>query len=158
MRRSGRPKRPELRSWRRCAPRSRRSTKKPGPREKPRLRRLLMHEQSRPPREHAQRIKVERAMQVADERARREAEKARKASVLLARATERLQGHQIPAENQRRPSPLSTDPPSSGEFFEANTPQLQLPRLSIHRTCYPPACGSPRILQLTSNFRGLLPM
>lgn len=74
-------------------------------------------------REHAQRLKAERAMQVADERARREVEKARKASVLLARATERLQGHQIPVENQRIPSPLSTEPPSGDGFFEVNTPQ-----------------------------------
>ena len=47
-------------------------------------------------REHAQHLKAERAIQVADERARRKAEKARRALDVLARATERVQGHQIP--------------------------------------------------------------
>ena len=47
-------------------------------------------------REHAQRLKAERAIQVTDDQARREAEKARRASDVLARATERVQEHQIP--------------------------------------------------------------
>lgn len=100
-------------------------------------------------REHAQRLKAERTMQVADERARREAEKARRASVLLVRATERLHGHQIPAENQRRPSSLSIEPPSDGEFFEANTPPVAA-SLTVHSPHLAPTVHSPHLPSTSS--------
>ena len=60
-------------------------------------------------------------MQVTEERARREAEKARKAWASLARATERVQGHQSFGMHRRRPNPQ--EPATTGdEVHEVDTP------------------------------------
>jgi hypothetical protein len=100
-------------------------------------------------REHAQRLKAERAMQVANDRARREAEKARRASVLLTRATEKLQGHQIPAENQRILSPPSTEPPFGEGFFKANTPH-RAASPTVHSPHLAPTVHSPHLPSTSS--------
>ena len=67
---------------------------------------------------------------MAEELARREAGKARRASDLLTRAAERVHGQQIPRVQRRRLSPLHFAQAACDEFDEVGTPFAHTPHLA----------------------------